>query len=125
MEFSLRPVADRLSELLQMDVPVVGDIESIAGGQGPMLLENIRFFEGEKADDDVLAQRLANQCDVFVMDAFGSSSRPRLYPRHCKVCAMRACAGLLLEAELAGTAGCLGQSSETHAGYCRWRQGVH
>ena len=100
-EFSLRPVADRLSELLQMDVPVVGDIESIAGGQGPMLLENIRFFEGEKANDDVLAQRLANQCDVFVMDAFGTAHRAHASTHGIAKFAPVACAGLLLEAELA------------------------
>ena len=100
-ELSLRPVADRLSELLQMDVPVVGDIESIAGGQGLMLLENIRFFEGEKADDDVLAQRLANQCDVFVMDAFGTAHRAHASTHGIAKFAPVACAGLLLEAELA------------------------
>ena len=101
MEFSLRPVADRLSELLQMDVPVVGDIESLAGGQGPMLLENIRFFEGEKANDDVLAQRLANQCDVFVMDAFGTAHRAHASTHGIAKFAPVACAGLILEAELA------------------------
>ena len=101
-EFSLQPVADRLSGLLQMDVPVVGDIESIAGGQGLMLLlENIRFFEGEKADDDVLAQRLANQCDVFVMDAFGTAHRAHASTHGIAKFAPVACAGLLLEAELA------------------------
>jgi phosphoglycerate kinase len=100
-QFSLQPVADRLSGLLQMDVPVVGDIESIAGGQGLMLLENIRFFEGEKANDDVLAQRLANQCDVFVMDAFGTAHRAHASTHGIAKFAPVACAGLLLEAELA------------------------
>ncbi|GIS18806.1 MAG: hypothetical protein CM15mP120_07220 [Pseudomonadota bacterium] len=84
-----------------MDVPVVGDIESLAGGQGPMLLENIRFFEGEKANDDVLAQRLANQCDVFVMDAFGTAHRAHASTHGIAKFASVACAGLLLEAELA------------------------
>ena len=100
-EFSLQPVANRLSELLQVDVPVLGDIESSAKGQGLMLLENIRFFEGEKGNDDALAQRLANQCDVFVMDAFGTAHRAHASTHGVAKFAPVACAGLLLEAELA------------------------
>ena len=74
---SLAPVATRLSELLEGDVGLLPDIEAcggVAAGQ-VALLENVRCFEGEKADSDELAQRMAAQCDVFVMDAFGTAHR--------------------------------------------------
>ena len=51
-EFSLQPVANRLAELLQTDVPLIHSIEDCAANQGLALLENIRFFPGEKANDD-------------------------------------------------------------------------
>ncbi len=40
-----------------------------------VVFENVRFNQGEKKDDDVLAKQLANLCDVFVMDAFGTAHR--------------------------------------------------
>ncbi len=100
-EFSLQPVANRLAELLQIDVPLVQSIEACAQNQGLALLENIRFLPGEKANDDRLAQRLAEQCDVFVMDAFGTAHRAHASTHGIAKFAPMACAGLLLQAELA------------------------
>ena len=100
-EFSLQPVANRLAELLQTDVPLIHSIEGCADNQGLALLENIRFFPGEKANDDDLAQRLADQCDVFVMDAFGTAHRAHASTHGIAKFAPVACAGLLLQAELA------------------------
>lgn len=100
-EFSLQPVAKRLAELLQTDVPLIHSIEDCADNQGLALLENIRFFPGEKANDDDLAQRLADQCDVFVMDAFGTAHRAHASTHGIAKFAPVACAGLLLQAELA------------------------
>ena len=100
-EFSLQPVANRLAELLQTDVPLIRSIEDCADNQGLALLENIRFFPGEKANDDDLAQRLADQCDVFVMDAFGTAHRAHASTHGIAKFAPVACAGLLLQAELA------------------------
>ena len=99
-EFSLQPVANRLAELLQTDVPLIRSIEDCADNQGLALLENIRFFPGEKANDDNLAQRLADQCDVFVMDAFGTAHRAHASTHGIAKFAPVACAGLLLQAEL-------------------------
>ncbi|MFQ5983852.1 MAG: phosphoglycerate kinase, partial [Woeseiaceae bacterium] len=68
---SLKPIAARLTQLLGTDVPLVtdwiGGVE-IEPGQ-VVLLENVRFLEGEKACDEMLSQRMAQLCDVFVMDA--------------------------------------------------------
>ena len=99
-EFSLQPVANRLAELLQTDVPLIHSIEDCADNQGLALLENIRFFRGEKANDTNLAQRLADQCDVFVMDAFGTAHRAHASTHGIAKFAPVACAGLLLQAEL-------------------------
>jgi phosphoglycerate kinase len=64
------------------------------------LLENVRFFSGEKADEDELAQRMAAICDVFVMDAFGTAHRAQASTHGVARYAPKVCAGLLLDAEL-------------------------
>ena len=73
-EYSLAPVARRLSELLECNVTLLAqpeDCEGIDGGEIG-LLENVRFLVGEKSNSAELSQRLSDQCDVFVMDAFGT-----------------------------------------------------
>ncbi len=99
---SLAPVAARLAQLLNRDVDLLQEIAQCAEvGRGQVaLLENVRFFKGEKADSDELAQALAAQCDVFVMDAFGTAHRAQASTHGVAKFAPIACAGLLLEAEL-------------------------
>src|SRR5690606_19469761 len=69
-EFSLAPVAQRLSELLGLKVRFEKDwLGGVACEPGEVvLLENVRFNKGEKKDDEDLARRMAALCDVFVMD---------------------------------------------------------
>jgi phosphoglycerate kinase len=101
-EFSLRPVAERLSQLLGRDVPLVSDwIDGVdvAPGQA-VLLENVRFLEGEKACDAALARKMAALCEVFVMDAFGTAHRAQASTYGVAEYAPVACAGPLLSAEL-------------------------
>jgi phosphoglycerate kinase len=105
-EFSLAPVALRLSELLQTDVPLVADWiggVDIEPGQA-CLLENVRFLAGEKACDEGLSQRMAALCDVFVMDAFGTAHREQASTCGVAKYASLACAGPLLSGELAALA---------------------
>lgn len=99
---SLRPVAARLSSLLEIDVRLVTDwIDGVAVDAGELvLLENVRFLEGEKANDDALAKRMADLCDVFVMDAFGTAHRAQASTHGVAKYAPEACAGPLLAAEL-------------------------
>ena len=99
---SLAPVANRLAELIERPVALLADIEDCAQIQpGELaLLENVRFFEGEKANADALAQRLAAQCDVFVNDAFGTAHRAQASTHGVAKFAPIACSGLLLSAEL-------------------------
>jgi len=102
-EFSLAPVAVRLSELLGMDVPLVTDwIDGVEVEPGKAcLLENVRFLTGEKACDDKLARRMAALCDVFVMDAFGTAHRAQASTVGVAKYAPVAAAGPLLSGELA------------------------
>ena len=76
-EFSLAPVAARLSELLGLKVRLVRDwLDGVDAAPGEVVLcENVRFNAGEKKNDPALSKRMAALCDVFVMDAFGTSHR--------------------------------------------------
>ena len=100
--FSLRPVADRLSELLGREVPLVKDwIDGVEVEAGDVvILENVRFLAGEKRCDEGLAKQMAALCDVFVMDAFGTAHRAQASTYGVAEHAPVACAGPLLAAEL-------------------------
>lgn len=100
--FSLQPVADYLSDKLGQPVELIRDFSKpveLSDAQ-LVLLENVRFNQGEKADDDALAQRYASLCDVFVMDAFGTAHRAQASTHGVAKFAPIACAGPLLSAEL-------------------------
>ena len=101
-EFSLQPVAETLSKLLDRDVRLIGEwIDGVEVAPGEIvLLENVRFLQGEKACDDGLAKRMADLCDVFVMDAFGTAHRAQASTVGVAKFAAVACAGPLLSAEL-------------------------
>ena len=101
-EFSLQPVADRLASLLGRDVPLISDwIDGVDVEPGTVvLLENVRFLEGEKSCDPGLAKKMAALCDVFVMDAFGTAHRAQASTYGVAEHAPIACAGPLLLAEL-------------------------
>ncbi|SFI22102.1 phosphoglycerate kinase [Modicisalibacter xianhensis] len=102
-EFSLAPVAEHLSDLLDKPVRLVKNyldvsLDLIAGEV--VLLENVRFNEGEKKDDEALAQAYAKLCDVYVMDAFGTAHRAQASTHGVARFAPDACAGPLLAKEL-------------------------
>lgn len=99
---SLAPVAKRLSELLGREVPLIRDyLGGVAVQPGELvLLENCRMNLGEGKDDAALAQRYADLCDVFVMDAFGTAHRAQASTHGVIRVAKQACGGPLLMAEL-------------------------
>jgi len=101
-QFSLAPVAVKLTELLGKQVPLrkdwLGGVECAAGSV--VLCENVRFNKGEKKDADALARQMAALCDVFVMDAFGTAHRAEASTHGVAKFAPLACAGPLLVAEL-------------------------
>jgi phosphoglycerate kinase len=107
-ELRLRPVADRLAELIGHPVralpSVVGDdVEVAVAGMQPgdvVLLENVRFEPGEEQNSPELAQKLARLADLFVNDAFGAAHRA--HASTVGVTAhLPAYAGLLMQRELA------------------------
>src|SRR6185503_15751671 len=98
---SLAPIARRLAELLERDVPLIRDwVETAPEGAGVLLLENCRFNKGEKADDETLAKKIAALCDVYVNDAFGTAHRAEATTHGAARFAKVACAGPLMAAEL-------------------------
>jgi phosphoglycerate kinase len=98
---SLAPVAKYLSEKLGRDVPLVKDwVEGYTTESDLVLLENVRFNQGEGKNEDALAQKMAALCDVFVMDAFGTAHRAQASTHGVAKFAPIACAGPLLAAEL-------------------------
>ena len=101
-EFSLAPVAAKLSELLGKPVPLVQNwLTGVDVKSGSVVLcENVRFNRGEKKDNEALARQMAALCDVFVMDAFGTAHRAEASTHGVAKFAPTACAGPLLVAEL-------------------------
>lgn len=100
-KFSMAPVAACLSEKLGCQVRLVDDIAKFEVAAGEIvLLENVRFAPGEKANDEALAKRLAALCDVFVMDAFATAHRAQASTHGVALHAPVACAGPLLAGEL-------------------------
>ena len=109
---SLRPVAAKLADLLGRPVAFVDDcigekVEKTAGAlkEGDvLLLENVRYYNEEEANDPAFAEKLAKVADVYVNDAFGAAHRahastdgvPQVVAKRGGKCA----AGLLMEREL-------------------------
>ncbi|MEJ2383383.1 MAG: phosphoglycerate kinase [Xanthomonadales bacterium] len=101
-KFSMRPVADRMSELLDRPVRLVEDwLDGFEIEPGEVVLcENVRFNVGEKSNDESLARKYAALCDVFLMDAFGTAHRAQASTEGVVRFAPVAAAGLLLAREL-------------------------
>jgi phosphoglycerate kinase len=109
-QYTLRPVAGRLSELLGRPVvfldDCVGDAvqsavdEVHAAGPGVVLLENLRFHPEEEKNDPAFAAALASLADLYVDDAFGAAHRAHASVEAVTHYLPRAAAGLLMEQEL-------------------------
>ena len=102
-QFSLAPVATRLTELLGQEVEletdwIDGDFDLQPGSV--VLLENCRFNVGEKKNKEELARKMAALCDIFVHDAFGTAHRAEASTYGIAQYAPVACAGPLLAAEM-------------------------
>ena len=110
----LRPVSQRLSQLLRQNVPCTGDalglgtedaIQRLRPGEA-LLLENLRFHVEEEKNDPAFAQALADYADIYVNDAFGTAHRA-----HASTVGIAhllpAYAGLLMESEIKALSGLL------------------
>ncbi len=109
-EFSLKPVADHLSNLLGKPVKLVKDwLDGVDMADGEVVIcENVRFNKGEKKNDDDLSKKMAALCDIYVMDAFGTAHRAQASTHGVGKYAPVACAGPLLAAELEALGKALG-----------------
>ena len=108
-KYSLRPVADHLSELLGKSVSFAEDCigelaetKAKALGDGDvLLLENLRFHPEEERNDEEFAKQLASLCDgLYVNDAFGAAHRAHASTAGITKHVDKAAAGLLMEKEL-------------------------
>ena len=99
---SLAPVAQRLAELMQREIPLVSDwIDGVDVKPGQIvMLENCRLNRGEKKNDAALARKMAALCDIFVHDAFGTAHRAEASTYGIAQYAKIASAGPLLAAEM-------------------------
>jgi phosphoglycerate kinase len=109
---SLRPVAATLAEMIKCNVNFVDDcigekVEKVVAAMQPgqiVLLENVRYYAEEEANDPIFAEKLAKLADIYVNDAFGAAHRahasttgvPHILTQRGGPCA----AGLLMEREL-------------------------
>ena len=107
-KYSLKPVADHLSELLGTTVgfspEVVGPSAEAATKAlpegGVLLIENVRFFEGEETNDPEFAKQLGRLGEVYVNDAFGAAHRAHASTAGVAQFLQPAAMGLLMEREL-------------------------
>jgi len=110
---SLLPVSQWFSAALGQPVPLIEDyLDGFEmGAHSLVLLENVRVNIGESVDDKGLSKKLADLCDVYVMDAFGTAHRAQASTHGVGLMAPVACAGPLLLSELAA----LGRALESPA----------
>jgi phosphoglycerate kinase len=107
-KYSLRPVADHLTQMIpppvQFSAEVIGpNVEAASKALpdgGVLLVENVRFFKEEEANEDGFAQALAKLGDVYVNDAFGAAHRAHASTAGVAKYMPQAAMGLLMEREL-------------------------
>jgi phosphoglycerate kinase len=107
-KYSLRPVAEYLSELLGKPVAFAEDCVGPKAGESVanlkdgdvLLLENLRFHKEEEENDDAFSRQLASLCDLYVNDAFGTAHRAHASTVGITKFVDKSAAGLLMEKEL-------------------------
>lgn len=101
-QYSIKPIARYIQELLKVNITVTSDREEkIFNCDSDLIfLENVRFNEGEKTNNQSLSKSYASLCDIFVMDAFGAAHRSQASTYGVAKYAPISCAGPLLVREL-------------------------
>ena len=115
--FSLKPVATEVSKILDHEVDLIDNLDSTKifnGSSDIQILENIRFFEGEKSNCNKLGKSLSSLGDIYVFDAFGTSHREQSSTHSAIVNSNLSCAGLLLEKEIDSLTKALNESQNPY-----------
>ena len=116
-KFSLKPVATEVSRILDHEVDLIDDLDSTKifnGSSDIQILENIRFFEGEKSNCNKLGKSLSSLGDIYVFDAFGASHREQSSTHSAILNSNLSCAGLLLEKEIDSLTKALNESENPY-----------
>ena len=98
-KLSLFPVAKRLEEIFNTQVPLFQTLKDVNFDNDISLVENIRFLSGEVDNDSDLSSQLSDLADVYIFDAFGTSHRAHASTFGAINSSDASCAGLLLEEE--------------------------
>jgi len=100
-EFSLKPVVNYLEEKLSRKIYLKDHLDEVKeSNEEIIMLENVRFFKGEKSNDPNLAEKLGSLCDILVMDAFATLHREHASTAGVVNYVDHACIGFLIKEEL-------------------------
>ena len=116
-QFSLKPLVKELSRILEYKVDLVDSLDSseiFNSSSNVQILENIRFFAGEKTNSNELGRALSSLGDIYVFDAFGTSHREQSSTHSAIVHSNSACAGILLEKEIEALTKALNESKNPY-----------
>ena len=101
--FSVKNIVKEIENNLGQEVEIVKDLDNkkiFNSNRNVQILENIRFFKGEKDNCEKLGKKIADLCDLYVFDAFGCSHRKNASTYSAIIKSKKACMGLLMEKEL-------------------------
>ena len=116
-QFSLKPLVKEISRILECKVDLVDSFNSseiFNSSSNVQILENIRFFAGEKTNSNELGQALSSLGDIYVFDAFGTSHREQSSTHSAIVHSNSACTGILLEKEIEALTKALNESKNPY-----------
>jgi phosphoglycerate kinase len=116
-QFSLKPLVKELSRILECKVDLVDSLDSseiFNSSSNVQILENIRFFAGEKTNSNELGRALSSLGDIYVFDAFGTSHREQASTHSAIAHSNSACAGILLEKEIEALTKALNESKNPY-----------
>ena len=116
-QFSLKPLVKELSRILECKVDLVDSFDSseiFNSSSNVQILENIRFFAGEKTNSNELGRALSSLGDIYVFDAFGTSHREQASTHSAIAHSNSACAGILLEKEIEALTKALNESKNPY-----------
>ena len=108
-QFSIKPIVEWFKKRLNRDIQLCTDFKSLPGSL--CFIENIRFFDGESKNSDMLADEIAKSFDIYVMDAFATAHRKAASTYGAIKKSTLACAGILFQNEVENISSALVEGS--------------